>query len=37
MAAWQFIIDWCDSHDAPLTAEWPERELARLRAKLSDG
>ncbi len=37
MAAWQFIIDWCDSHDAPLTAEWPRRELARLRARLSDG
>jgi tetratricopeptide (TPR) repeat protein len=36
-AAWQFIIDWCDAHDAPLTAEWPRRELARLRARLSDG
>jgi tetratricopeptide (TPR) repeat protein len=36
-AAWQSIIDWCDSHDAPLTAEWPKRELARLRTRLSDG
>jgi tetratricopeptide (TPR) repeat protein len=36
-AAWRFIIDWCDAHDAPLTAEWPRRELARLRARLSDG
>ncbi len=36
-AAWQLIIDWCDSHDAPLTAQWPKRELARLRVKLSDG
>jgi tetratricopeptide (TPR) repeat protein len=36
-AAWQFIIDWCEEHDAPLTAEWPRRELARLRARLSDG
>lgn len=36
-AAWQYIIDWCDAHGAPLTAEWPRRELARLRARLSDG
>jgi tetratricopeptide (TPR) repeat protein len=36
-AAWQFIIDWCDAHGAPLTAEWPKRELARVRRKLSDG
>ncbi len=36
-AAWQYILDWCEEHDAPLTAEWPERELARLRARLSDG
>jgi tetratricopeptide (TPR) repeat protein len=36
-AAWQYIIDWCDSHDAPLTAQWPKRELARLRTRLSDG
>ncbi len=36
-AAWQSILDWCDQHDAPLTAEWPRRELARLRARLSDG
>jgi hypothetical protein len=35
--AWQFIIDWCQSHDAPLTAEWPRRELERLRGRLSDG
>jgi tetratricopeptide (TPR) repeat protein len=31
-AAWQSVIDWCELHDAPLTAEWPRRELARLRA-----
>jgi tetratricopeptide (TPR) repeat protein len=37
IAAWQFIIDWCDFHDAPLTAEWPKRELERLRGMLSDG
>ncbi len=36
-AAWQDIIDWCDSHDAPLTAQWPKRELARLRARPSGG
>jgi tetratricopeptide (TPR) repeat protein len=35
--AWQSILDWCEEHDAPLTAEWPERELARLRARLSGG
>lgn len=35
VAAWQFIIDWCPSHDAALTAEWPKRELARLRGTLS--
>lgn len=34
VAAWQYIIDWCDSYDAPLTAEWPKRELARLRTRL---
>lgn len=32
--AWQFIIDWCQSHDAPLTAEWPRRELERLSGRL---
>ncbi|HEX6676591.1 MAG TPA: hypothetical protein VF486_16390 [Actinomycetes bacterium] len=36
-AAWQYVLDWCEEHDAPLTAEWPARELARLRARLSDG
>jgi tetratricopeptide (TPR) repeat protein len=36
-AAWQSIVDWCEERDAPLTAEWPRRELARLRARLSDG
>jgi tetratricopeptide (TPR) repeat protein len=36
-AAWQYILDWCEEHDAPLTAEWPAQELARLRARLSDG
>lgn len=37
VAAWQYIIDWCQSHDAPLTAEWPRRELERLRGRLPDG
>lgn len=37
VAAWQSIIDWCQSHDAPLTAEWPRRELERLRGRISDG
>jgi tetratricopeptide (TPR) repeat protein len=37
VAAWRFIIDWCQSHDAPLTAEWPRRELERLRERLSNG
>jgi tetratricopeptide (TPR) repeat protein len=36
-AAWQSILDWCEEHDAPLTAEWPEHELARLRARLAGG
>jgi tetratricopeptide (TPR) repeat protein len=36
-AAWQSILDWCQEHDAPLTAEWPERERARLRARLAGG
>jgi protein O-GlcNAc transferase len=36
-AAWQSIIDWCQSHDAPLTAQWPRRELERLRGRLTDG
>jgi tetratricopeptide (TPR) repeat protein len=35
--AWQSIIEWCQSHDAPLTVEWPRRELERLRGRLSDG
>jgi tetratricopeptide (TPR) repeat protein len=33
--AWQSIIDWCESHDAPLTAQWPRRELDRLRTTLA--
>jgi tetratricopeptide (TPR) repeat protein len=37
VAAWQFIIDWCESRGATLTAEWPKRELARLRGMLSGG
>jgi len=37
VAAWRSIIDWCQSHDAPLTAEWPRRELERLRGRLSNG
>lgn len=37
VAAWQFIIDWCQSRGAMLTAEWPKRELERLRGELSDG
>jgi len=32
VAAWRFIVDWCQSRDAALTAEWPKRELARLLA-----
>lgn len=35
-AAWQSVIAWCDSHQAPLTAEWPRQELARLRVKGHD-
>ena len=37
VAAWRFIIDWCQARGADLTAEWPKRELARLRATRSDG
>lgn len=37
VAAWQSIIEWCQSHDAPLTAEWPRREFERLRGRISDG
>jgi tetratricopeptide (TPR) repeat protein len=36
-AAWQSILDWCQERDAPLTAEWPRRELARLRGRLTGG
>jgi tetratricopeptide (TPR) repeat protein len=36
-AAWQSIIAWCDFRQAPLTAEWPRQELARLRARGRDG
>lgn len=28
--AWRFIVDWCESRGAELTAEWPKRELERL-------
>ncbi len=35
--AWRSIVDWCRSHDAPLTAEWPRQELERLRGRLSNG
>jgi Flp pilus assembly protein TadD len=37
VAAWQSVIAWCDSRQAPLTAEWPRQELARLRARGRDG
>ena len=37
IAAWRSIIDWCQSRDAELTAEWPKRELARLRRRLPEG
>jgi tetratricopeptide (TPR) repeat protein len=37
VAAWQSIIAWCDAHQAPLTAEWPRQELARLQARGRDG
>jgi hypothetical protein len=30
--AWRSIVTWCEHHDAELTAEYPRRELARLRA-----
>jgi hypothetical protein len=36
-AAWQSVITWCESHQAPLTAEWPRQELARLQANGRDG
>jgi tetratricopeptide (TPR) repeat protein len=31
--AWQAIIDWNDARNLTLETEWPERELARLRAE----
>jgi hypothetical protein len=36
-AARQDIIDWCEERDAPLMAQWPKRELARLRTRHPDG
>jgi tetratricopeptide (TPR) repeat protein len=30
--AWRSIVTWCEDHDAELAAEYPRRELARLRA-----
>lgn len=32
MAEWQFIIDWTESHGHDIDAEWPTRELERLRS-----
>ena len=34
-AAWQAIIDWNDARNQTLETEWPNRELARLRAELA--
>jgi len=33
--AWQAIVDWSDARELTLESEWPKRELARLRAKLT--
>jgi tetratricopeptide (TPR) repeat protein len=35
--AWQAIVDWNEARGLTLEAEWPRRELERLRAKNADG
>lgn len=30
MAAWRFIVDWCEGRGFGLDTEWARRELARL-------
>ena len=31
MAAWRYIIDWCEGRGFSLDAEWPKQELEQLR------
>jgi cytochrome c-type biogenesis protein CcmH/NrfG len=33
---WQAIIGWTEARDLALEAEWPKRELQRLRAALAE-
>jgi len=33
--AWLYIVDWCESRGYELDAEWPRRELERLRRAAS--
>jgi tetratricopeptide (TPR) repeat protein len=34
VGAWSFIIERCDAEGWELTADWPRRELERLRGEL---
>lgn len=34
---WASIIDWCETRGYDLTAEYPKRELARVRQKIASG
>lgn len=34
--SWASIVDWLEARDYDLQADWPRRELARLRAQLDD-
>jgi len=36
-AEWRFIIGWCEEHGYAISAEWPRRELQRLKARLAGG
>ena len=31
---WQFIIGWCEEHDALIEATWPRQMLQRIEAEL---
>lgn len=35
--AWQFVVAWTEERGYRLQAEWPRRELARLRGALAAG
>jgi tetratricopeptide (TPR) repeat protein len=35
--AWQAIVDWSEARGLTVEAEWPRRELERLRAENADG